>query len=228
MDNLQILAAEALDNALIRHQLQFLDGYSMWVIKHDGRVGQLQGIAVMVDEDLAEAAIGVQLEHRNQMFLGELLAQGLHTGVDLGWCMGKVAEDEVVAIIEQQLQTSGSALKRRDGFIELRIAHAELLAHQPCRVDVFHVMAAKHAHFPPTAVGQEQGRPDTVALKGMHAIAEGAALRALRNLFSLHIGLVVDEAAARLDGADKDAKLLQIVVEGREDTPNSCRRSGRH
>ena len=51
----------------------------------------------------------------------------------------------------------------------------------------------------------------------MHAIAEGAALCALGNLLGFHVGLVVDEAAARLDGADEDAKLLQIVVEGRED-----------
>ena len=217
MHDLQILPSKAFDDALVGHQLKFLDGNGMRVVEHDGRVGQLQGIAVMVDEDLAEAAVGVQLEHGNQMLLGELLAQGFHAGVDLGWCMGEVAEDEVVAVVEQQLQTPCGTLKRRDSLIELRVAHAELLAHQLCCVDVLHVVAAKHAHFPPTAIGQEQGRPDAVALKEMHAIAESAALRALGNLLGFHIGLVVDKAAARLDGADEDAELLQVVVEGRED-----------
>ena len=50
----------------------------------------------------------------------------------------------------------------------------------------------------------------------MHAIAKGPALCALGNLFGFLIGLVIDEATARLNGADEDTELFQIVIKGRE------------
>ena len=51
----------------------------------------------------------------------------------------------------------------------------------------------------------------------MHTIAESTAMCALGNLFGLHIGLVVNQATTWLDGADKNAKLFKIVIEGWED-----------
>ena len=111
VNDLQILTAEAFDNACIRHQLQFLDGHGMWVIEDDGRVREFQGIAVVVDENLTEAAISMQLKNGNQMFFRELLAQSLYAGVHFGRRMGEVAEDEVIAVVEQQFQTSAAPLK---------------------------------------------------------------------------------------------------------------------
>ena len=63
----------------------------MWIVEHDSCISQFQGIVVMVDEDLAKAAVSMQFKHCNQMFFRELLAQRLHTSVYFVRCMGKVA-----------------------------------------------------------------------------------------------------------------------------------------
>ena len=117
--------------------------------------------------------------------------------------MGEVAEDKIFAVVKQQFQTPCRAFEGGYGIVELFFGHTQLPANQTRRVEVFHVVAAEYAHFPPAAVGHEQGGFQTIALEGMHTIAKGLALRALGNLFGLNIGLVINQAASRLDGADK-------------------------
>ena len=83
MHDFQVSTAKAFNDTLIGHEFQFLDGHGMWVVEDNRRVSQFQRIAIMVDENLAEAAVGMQFENGNQMFLRELLAQGLHAGIHL-------------------------------------------------------------------------------------------------------------------------------------------------